>query len=157
MKTHYLLSNNFKIIGWVILILGLLTGIIFYKTILDGELLQTNVLVLYNSDGLFDNNNGFFKIIKNGILDEIVAILIIVGGLIVGFSKEKIEDEFIFQLRKTSLVWAIIFNYIVLMFAIVFVYNMTFFEVLIFNMFTPLLFFIIRFNFLKYKSRNYDE
>ncbi|MEM5538109.1 hypothetical protein [Olleya sp. AS48] len=157
MKTHYLLSNNFKIIGWVILILGLLTGIIFYKTILDGELLQTNVLVLYNSDRFFDNNNGFFKIIENGILDEIVAILIIVGGLIVGFSKEKIEDEFIFQLRKTSLVWAIIFNYIVLIFAIVFVYNMTFFEVLIFNMFTPLLFFIIRFNFLKYKSRNYDE
>tara|TARA_R110000751_G_scaffold7805_2_gene31440 strand:+ start:19904 stop:20377 length:474 start_codon:yes stop_codon:yes gene_type:complete len=157
MKTHYLLSNNFKIIGWVILILGLLTGIIFYKTILDGELLQTNVLVFYNSDRFFDNNNGFFKIIENGILDEIVAILIIVGGLIVGFSKEKIEDEFIFQLRKTSLVWAIIFNYIVLIFAIVFVYNMTFFEVLIFNMFTPLLFFIIRFNFLKYKSRNYDE
>lgn len=157
MKTHYLLSNNFKIIGWVILILGLLTGIIFYKTILDGELLQTNVLVLYNSDRFFDNNNGFFKIIENGIIDEIVAILIIVGGLIVGFSKEKIEDEFIFQLRKTSLVWAIIFNYIVLIFAIVFVYNMTFFEVLIFNMFTPLLFFIIRFNFLKYKSRNYDE
>ncbi|MEQ3664866.1 MULTISPECIES: hypothetical protein [unclassified Olleya] len=137
--------------------MGLLTGIIFYKTILDGELLQTNVLVLYNSDRFFDNNNGFFKIIENGILDEIVAILIIVGGLIVGFSKEKIEDEFIFQLRKTSLVWAIIFNYIVLIFAIVFVYNMTFFEVLIFNMFTPLLFFIIRFNFLKYKSRNYDE
>lgn len=127
------------------------------KTILDGELLQTNVLVLYNSDSLFDSNNGFFKIIENGILDEIVAILIIVGGLMVGFSKEKIEDEFIFQLRKTSLVWAIIFNYIVLMFAIVLVYNMTFFEVLIFNMFTPLLFFIIRFNFLKYKSRNYDE
>ncbi|AXO81774.1 hypothetical protein DZC78_15750 [Olleya aquimaris] len=157
MKTHYLLSNNYKVIGWVILILGLLTGIVFYKTILDGELLQTNVLVLYNSDSLFDSNNGFFKIIENGILDEIVAILIIVGGLMVGFSKEKIEDEFIFQLRKTSLVWAIIFNYIVLMFAIVLVYNMTFFEVLIFNMFTPLLFFIIRFNFLKYKSRNYDE
>ncbi|WP_054850671.1 hypothetical protein [Olleya sp. ITB9] len=157
MKTHYLLSNNYKVIGWVILILGLLTGIVFYKTILDGELLQTNVLVLYNSDSLFDSNNGFFKIIENGILDEIVAILIIVGGLMVGFSKEKIEDEFIFQLRKTSLVWAIIFNYIVLMFAIVLVYNMTFFEVLIFNMFTPLFFFIIRFNFLKYKSRNYDE
>lgn len=29
MKTHYLLSNNYKVIGWVILILGLLTGIVF--------------------------------------------------------------------------------------------------------------------------------
>ncbi len=86
------------------------------------------------------------------LLDEIISIFIIIGGLIVGFSKEKIEDEFIYKLRNDSLVWAIIFNYIVLLFAIVFVYDFTFFDVLVFNMFTPLLFFIVRFNFLKLKS-----
>ncbi len=86
-----------------------------------------------------------------------MALAIIIGGLLVGFTKEKVEDEFIYKLRKDSLVWAIIFNYAVLIFTIIFVYSLTFFDVLVFNMFTPLIFFIVRFNFLKHKSLSYEE
>ena len=156
MKSNYLLSNKYKLIGWAFFILGILAGIFFYTGLIDGDMLQTKVLSIYN-EGIFGKDNGFFKIIENGILDEIVAIMIIVGGLIVGFSKEKIEDEFIYKLRTESLVWAIIFNYVVLIFTLLFVYDMTFFNVLIFNMFTPLIFFVIRFNFLKLKSVSDEE
>ena len=100
---------------------------------------------------------GYFKIIENSVLDELIALTIIVGGLLVGFSKEKIEDEFIYKLRKDSLVWAIIFNYSVLVFTILFVYDFAFFDVLVFNMFTPLIFFVVRFHFLKYKSDSDEE
>ncbi len=156
MQTHYLLPNKYKIFGWILFLLGILAGIFFYTGLIDGEMLQTKVLSIYH-DGLFSKNDGFFKIIKNGVLDEIVAAIIIIGGLIVGFTKEKIEDEFIYKLRTESLVWAIIFNYLVLLAAIAFVYDMTFFNVLIFNMFTPLIFFIVRFNFLKLKSGSDEE
>lgn len=157
MKTNYLLPNKYKNIGWFIFLSSFIIGLLFYRKILDGQLLQTNVLTIYNNDSLAENKIGFFKIIANGIFDELIALMIIIGGLIVGFTEEKIEDEFSYQLRKESLVWAIIFNYSILLLAIIFIYNMTFLEVLIINMFTPLLFFIIRFNFLKYKNQNYDE
>ncbi|MGV6831701.1 MAG: hypothetical protein ACWA5P_09090 [bacterium] len=156
MYTKYLLSNKFKRIGWFLLTVSIATGILLYTDLLESELLKVKVLSIYH-EGFMSSNDGFFRIVENGILDEIVAILIIIGGLLVGFSKEKIEDEYIYQLRKESLIWAIIANYVILLLAIVFVYDMTFFNVLIFNMFTPLIFFIIRFNFLKYKSAQHEE
>lgn len=157
MKTNYLLPNKYKLVGWILLVLGIISGILMYTDLIDGEMLKMKVLSIYH-DGLFSSDNeGFLKIVENGVLDEIVAITIIIGGLIVGFTKEKVEDEYIFQLRKESLVWAIIFNYVVLTLSILFVYDMTFFNVLIFNMFTPLIFFIIRFNFLKHKLNSHEE
>ena len=123
----------------------------------ETDALTINVLSIYNGDSLFGGTKGFFNIIENSILDELIVIAIIVGGLTIGFTKEKIEDEFIYKLRKDSLVWALIFNYAVLIFATVFVYDFVFFDVLVFNMFTPLVFFVFRFNFLKYKSQSHEE
>lgn len=157
MKTNYLLPNKYKTIGWILFILGLIGGIFMYASNYESDVLSINVLSIFNNDSLFGSEKGFFKIIENSILDELIALSIIIGGLIVGFSKERIEDEFIYKLRKDSLVWAIIFNYIVLIFMILFIYNFTFFNVLVFNMFTPLLFFVFRFNFLKLKSNSHEE
>ncbi|OBX21290.1 MULTISPECIES: hypothetical protein [Bizionia] len=158
MKTNYLLPHKYKVVGWVLLILGLLSGIFLYATDFEPNIIKLNVLSIYNGDSLFTGTEeGWFKIIKNGIVDELSALAIIIGGLIVGFTKEKIEDEFIYKLRTESLVWAIIVNYTILAFAVIFVYDMLFFNVMIFNMFTPLFIFIIRFNFLKLKSTSHDE
>ena len=156
MKTNYLISNKYKPLGWVLFIAGILSGILLYTDLIESEMLSVSVISIYH-EGFLSDNDGFFKIIENGILDELVALCIIFGGLIVGFSKEKQEDEFIYQLRKESLVWAIIFNYFVLVVSLVFVYDMTFFNVLIFNMFTPLIFFVFRFNFLKRKLSTHEE
>ncbi|WP_298895679.1 hypothetical protein [uncultured Psychroserpens sp.] len=152
MKSNYLISNKWKIPGWILLCVGLIVGVFLIASEFESDILKIKVLSIYNDDAMFSDNSGFFKVLENSILDEIIAIAIIIGGLLVGFSKEKVEDEFIYKLRKDSLVWAIIFNYIVLMFSIVFIYGFTFFDVLVYNMFTPLLFFIIRFNFLKVRS-----
>ncbi|MDU8887201.1 hypothetical protein RXV94_13600 [Yeosuana sp. MJ-SS3] len=156
MQTNYLLPNKYKILGWVLFTIGLAFGIFLLLNEYESDLLNAKVLAIYY-EGIFDSQDGFFKIINNNIVDELATICIIIGGLIVGFTKEKIEDEFIYKLRKDSLVWAIIVNYLILIFTIVFIYNMTFFHVLVLNMFTPLIFFIIRFNFLKFKSQNHEE
>lgn len=142
MKTHYLLPNKYKKIGWVLFILGILLGLVLQ--IFDFE-----------EDALFDFN--FIDNLGFEFLDEIICILIIFGGLLVGFTKEKIEDEFIYKLRNDSLVWAIILNYVVLLLTVIFIYEDNFFTVLVYNMFTPLIFFIIRFNFLKLKSDSDEE
>ena len=156
METNYLLPHKYKDFGWVLFILGLLAGIVLIFSDYEVDVLNINVISIY-SEQFMSNDNGYFKIIENSIVDEIIALFIIIGGLLVGFSKEKVEDEFIYKLRKDSLVWAIIFNYVVLMLALVLVYEFTFFHVLVFNMFTPLLFFVFRFNFLKYRSISHEE
>tara|TARA_R110002050_G_scaffold74772_6_gene160298 strand:- start:62865 stop:63290 length:426 start_codon:yes stop_codon:yes gene_type:complete len=141
MKTNYLLPNKYKKLGWTLFLLGIISGIVFQ--------------VIPEKDDIFDieliNDFGY------EFLDEIISVLIIIGGLLVGFTKEKIEDEFIFKLRNDSLVWAIILNYVVLLITVIFIYEGNFFTVLIYNMFTPLIFFIIRFNFLKLKSNTDEE
>ena len=156
MKANYLLPNKYKLFGWILFIIGLIGGIIISASNFEFGGPSLKVLSIYNESFLSSDRN-FFTIVENEIIDEIIAILIIVGGLIVGFSKEKIEDEFIYKLRKDSLVWAIIVNYMVLLFTILFIYDLAFFDVLVYNMFTPLLFFIIRFNFLKLKSNSNEE
>ena len=162
MKTNYLLPNKYKTLGWILFIGGIILGFTIVFSDFEYEPISAKVISIFNEpfiDDPFDDKDTFklFKIIETGISSEIASIAIIIGGLIIGFSKEKIEDEFIYKLRKDSLVWAIIFNYFVLVSTIVFIYDLTFFHVLVYNMFTPLLFFIIRFNFLKLKSRSHEE
>ena len=93
MKTNYLLPNKYKKFGWALFLLGIISGVFLQ---------------------IFDSKNGFSVGFINDFgfefLDEIISILIIIGGLLIGFSKEKIEDEFIHKLRHESLVWAIILN-----------------------------------------------
>lgn len=158
MQTNYLLPNKYKIPGWILLTIGLITGFIKIIYEIEPEIFNIRVLHIFDSGTLFnDNDKSLFGIGENNIFDEIISICIIIGGLIVGFTKEKEEDEFIYKLRKDSLVWAIIVNYSILLFTIIFIYDIQFLNIMIYNMFTPLLFFIIRFNFLKLKSRSNEE
>ena len=73
-------------------------------------------------------------------------------AMFVGFSKEKREDEFIAKLRLSSLLWAVWVNYVLLLFAFLFVYGTSFLTVMIYNMFTVLIIFIVRFNYILYKN-----
>jgi len=95
---------------------------------------------------------------ENIVLDEIAAIMTIVGGVFIMFSKEKNEDEFIASLRLNALSWAVLTNCAILLFAIVFVYDFPFFWVLVGNMFTIPIIFILRFHWLLHcVSKNNGE
>jgi hypothetical protein len=150
MKTTYLLPHKCQPFGWILLLLGSVAGLLLFFADYESNFLETNVFALFHETIFGDRE--YFKIIENSIADEIVTLAIIAGGILIGFSKEKIEDEFIQKLRTDSLIWAIVFNYAILIFAVLFVYDFDFFDVLVFNMFTPLLFFIFRFNVLKLRT-----
>jgi len=153
MKTIYLLPNQFKRIGWVLFIPGIILGIIFL--INQSERFEFfNITVFSIADQQALGKTEFFSFTKNNIFDETIGILIIIGALFIAFAKEKSEDEFISKIRLESLVWATYVNYIILILSIIFIYDMIFFWVLVFNMFTTLFFFIIRFNWALNKSKN---
>lgn len=152
MKTRLLLPNQFKKIGWCLLIPGLLLGLLSLFFEIEFEFLKVPVFAIYSS-GIIPSEPTFFEILKNNLTDELIAILIIIGAIFVALSKEKNEDEFIMKNRLDSLVWAVYINYAILLFCIIFLYDMDFLTVMIFNMFTVLLFFIIRFYYVLYKSK----
>lgn len=146
MKTKFLLPNKFKIWGWFLLIPSAIIGIYTVTQEWEPDLFDSPVISL---------NFGpeYFQISENNILNEILGIIFIIAGLTVAFSKEKDEDEFTMKMRLESLVWALYWNYGILIFAFLFVYEFEFYWVMIFNMFTPLVFFLLRFNWLLWKSR----
>jgi hypothetical protein len=150
MKTQFLFPNRFKRIGWFILIPSVLAGIVMLTDRLKIDFLEVRVFALY-SKFIFEDQ-AVFGLVKNNIADEILTILCIVGGILVAFSEEKQEDEFIAKTRTESLVWATYVNYAVLIFCTLFFYGIAFWYVIILNLFTMLFFFIIRFYYQLYKA-----
>ena len=150
MKKEFLFPNRFKKIGWVLFVPSLILGIyyIIYGSKYDDKF-TFSVFSLIN-DGLFATNK-YFGFVNNCIIDEMLLTLIIVGGVLVAFSKTKIEDELITKIRYESLVWATFFNFTVILFATLLIFDMPYFNVMIANIFSMLLFYIIRFHFMIYK------
>ncbi len=159
MKIQYLLPNKFKKIGWLIFIPVSLLGILWliFEPLFESklDLLEFNVFALV-SGGIL-NDTYVFQVIENNILDEFIGVLFIISSIFIAFSKEKTEDEFIAMIRLESLVWATYINYGVLILALIFVYDIPFFWVLVFNMFTTLIFFIIRYNWALNNSKKSIE
>ena len=64
------------------------------------HLLEINVFAISNT-GLFDYNK-YFSFIKNSIIDELTLFGLIIGGILIGFSKLKIEDEFTSKIKHSN-------------------------------------------------------
>lgn len=150
MKSELLLPNRFKTIGWFILIPAAIAGIILIATDFEVEWLTMKVFAIFNDEFLNEGQNlSFFT---TNVTSTMVGILFIASALMVGFSREKREDEFISNLRLSSLLWSVWVNYALLLLAFLFVWGMSFLSVMVYNMFTVLIIFIIRFNYILYRS-----
>lgn len=149
MKTNYLLPNSLKRLGWFLLLPSSIFGLLITIYDMNFSFLDFRVPALF-IDEIFGKKR-LLGIIEQNLTNEIVGCIVIISSIMVAFSKEKVEDEFIAKLRMDSLAWAVYFNQAILLLSMLFIYDMAFLWVMIFNMFTLLWFFIIRFNWLKNK------
>jgi hypothetical protein len=78
------------------------------------------------------------------------TLMVLIGLFLIAFSKEKIEDERIVQVRLDSLRWAIYLNYAILLLSLVFTQRGDSNHILRLNIWLPLLFFILRFQWVLY-------
>ncbi len=147
MQFKLLLPNKYKKAGWLILIPAFVFGIILITTNFSPVWLHAKVFNIFP-----DSGDKLFKFGDENLTNTIVGVLFIIGALLVGFTKEKNEDEFIANMRLSSLLWAVLVNYILLIIAFIFIYESAFLNVMMYNMFTVLLIFITRFNFVLYKN-----
>ncbi len=116
MKT-LLFPHSFQRIGWIIFALGIALG----------------------AYAVFKGFNGSYT------MNNITIISIIVGGVLATCSCEKREDEMTQQLRLNALLMALYINYAALIVCSLLVYDMDFLNVMIYNMFTILLIFMVVF------------
>ncbi len=136
MKNDWLFPHCYRRIGWLLFFPSACLGLVdTYGEYLPW--LRANLTWLYAlpSPSFLDGD----------LIDEVAALGIIAGLLLVAFARERTEDEMIRQLRLVALQWSVYINYGLLALAIVLLYDIAFFHVMIYNMFTILLVFIGRF------------
>lgn len=150
MKPLKLLPHYFKNIGWIIFIPSLILGIASLTDLF--QFADIPIPVFYNSGFLSNENKGFFLDAHVSVLQNLAGIFIIIGGTLVGFSKEKIEDEYISNLRLKSVFWSLIVSYAIVLLLFLTVFGTLFFTLMIFIMFLPLVLYVFRFNFLLLKK-----
>ena len=151
MTRALLLPHRYKKIGWLILLPATILGIILAIGEFDQEWLSAKVFAMFTDEIL--GGRKFFSFINTNITNTVVGVLFLVGAMLTAFSREKQEDEYIEKLRLSSLLWAVWVNYLLLLLAFIFVYGFAFLNVMIYNMFTILIIFIARFNYILYQNR----
>jgi hypothetical protein len=143
-----LLPHRYKRLGAIVLIVFSIVGFIALEEEWTVSWLTGKFFVI--------NSLTNDKTISLGVVNftqTICGVLVILGGLLVAFSKEKEEDEYIEGLRLNALLWAVLVNYSLLILAFIFIYDLAFLDVMVYNMFTVLIIFIVRFNYTLYKFK----
>jgi small-conductance mechanosensitive channel len=151
METKFLFPDRFKKIGWFIFIPALILGIYYLITGVEFGFLDARAFALIDDEIMGETQ--FMTMVDNNLTDELIGILLLIGALLVAFSKEKDEDEFIMKIRLESLLWATFVNVGFLLFCLIFVYGMMFFTVMMLNMYSLLILFIIRFNVIMFRTK----
>ena len=95
----------------------------------------------------------YFSFITNNISEEISGLTILLGLVFLAFSKERIENNYVLEIRLRSLYYSIFINFIILTLSFLFIYGISFVHILILNMYIPLVLFIIFFKYKLYKNR----
>lgn len=140
MKASNLFPYKVKQLGWLVLIPSILFGVIVMY--FEFEIPGFEVIIPYSKSYLGGPP------LPNNLTDELASVLVMTSLILIAFSEEKTEDEFVTMVRLESLQWSVYFNYGLLIITILTIYDMAFFQVLIYNMYSILIFFILRFNYV---------
>lgn len=138
MNKNYLFPHQFRVIGWVLAIVA----VVGYLCLPE---IHFKMPSLY-FDTFFDDENesGFFRMATANSL-SIAMILLTIGLLFIGFSKEKIEDEFVQYLRAQSLIWATYVTAILFIATTLLIYGIAYIYVPFLVFYVFLILFIIKF------------
>jgi uncharacterized membrane protein (DUF485 family) len=89
-----------------------------------------------------------FAMSRTNLADELAGILILAGALWLFCTKEKHETPQTELLRYKALFYSVILNSVFLLFGILFIFGIGFIDLLIVNLFSQLIFFLVIFRIL---------
>lgn len=140
MKRLLLFPHRYRTLGYMVLVPFLALGIAYMGWDFTLSFLNYHPL-----------DRGSLSFLNGNFTDELATIGIIVGLTLIGFSREKVEDEAIQFFRLEALQWAVYVNYAVLILTVLFCYGGLFFTVMTINLFTVLIIFVLRFRYVLYR------
>lgn len=143
MKNYLLIPNRYKVYGWVVFLLFAAFHIV--ANIIYPEIGKKIVIRHDEANSLMD-----------GLMDSDLTFPgagILLGLVMICFSREKNEDEYISYLRLRSWQLSVLISYGVLFLANLLVYGGWFLSFMIYNMLTVLIVFIVTFNLSLYKLK----
>jgi hypothetical protein len=135
---NILLPYRWKLLGISLTVIGMVLAIVFFS--LDFRL-KIPVFAVYSSF----LEAKMFVTFQTNFADEIIMILLLCGlGLII-FSKEKTEYEGYDLIRLKALAKAVLVNICFLLFAVLFIYGSGFIAILVINIFSLFLLYLLFF------------
>lgn len=149
MKKQFLFPHKCKYVGFGILIVGV--SMFFFYDFLEKFLTfdMSNNFYFKWLDSLGDSTEFYYS---QNFSYTLQILLIVIGGLLVMFSKEKIEDEFTMSIRLKALMLSILVNYVVLLIADILLYGSGFWYVMAYGFYAILIFYVLIFHFLLIKN-----
>jgi len=145
MRSKLLLPHRFKWIGIFLFIPFLVLGLLNRYSDFQIEALN-----------FYSEHSSIFTTSRN-LTDELSLTGSIISLLMVAFAREKQEDEFINHTRLESWQWAVLINFVLLIIATWVFYDEAYIDVMMYNLLTPLIIFIIRFNWVLSKYKRSEE
>lgn len=147
MKSKFLFPTWCSIVGFVLIIPGFMLA--YFYTFHNYEIPGFGFQMREKSNLFQDTFENF--------TNELIVFLIIIGLLLIAFSKSKKEDELTARLRLNSLYWSVMIYYICYNFCFLllnYIKEIPFIgeHILELNIFSPLVIFIIRYYYLKYSK-----
>ena len=128
MKT-LLFPHSFQRIGWVVFAISVAIG----------------AYILFT-----DNTDSY-------LLNNIAIIGTCIGAILATCSRENVEDEMTGQIRLNSLLIALYINYAILIVCSLVIYDLDFLSVMLYNMFTILLIFMVVFRWKIWRVKKATE
>ena len=153
MKKNYLLPPYFKIMGLIMLLPTLWLGFKIYINQMLGSMLD-NIFRNMKDAPYPDGIAPYAAMINNGSLwDEIVILAFTLSFALMAFSREKVEDEYIWKIRMNSLVYALMIDCILICVAIFTLYGMNFVNFMVFNFYIIVAIYLVIFRVTIYRAK----
>jgi hypothetical protein len=144
-----LFPNWCRRLGFFFILSGSLVSFLIYVFDRKPAFLNINVFAVFS----YYFEKKYFSVIKNDAGEEIIIILVLVGLLLVSFSKLKDESEQTVLIRIKAILLSVYINTFFLVLAAAFIYGMGFIAVTVINCFTLLLINVIVFQVILLKQK----
>jgi hypothetical protein len=142
MKNHFLFPPDFRLYGLILFVAGILLGIpnIFFDWEISWLSLNTEPRDIFSG--------------RQNLTNELALTFVLIGLLILCFSSLKLEDERTLYLRLRAYQWSFLVNFLIILVGNWLLYGEYFLYLMIFNLFTPLVVFLMRFYYLIYMDES---
>ena len=155
MKKNYLLPHNFKLIGLIMIVPFLAACIWLLLGPCECEWFTVKVPALFTLD--LASTSEWFGMTVTDPVNEICMLGLLVSLVLIALSKEKDEDEMTAVVRMQSFVWSFWCTAILMLVAILFVYDLAFMHFAFASVFVCFIMYICKFNYEMIKIRRTEN